>query len=356
MFLNVLVALLVVLVERDLGVLGGELGVEVVPSSGLERWRDLLLEKLLPIYLLEPGVLHDLLRVGLGAQPFALVSAQQFSDEVLGLAGGLGALREPQLALLDQLEHDGLVFVVEGRQALHHLVGQDAQTPPVCTAVAAGVHQDLGAEVLWRATEGHGQLLGLEDLGHAEVGEHHVAVLIHEDVFELQVAVHDVLGVQMAQRQGELRGVELGALLVELARDAQVLEQLAALAVLHDEEELGGRLEGVDQVDQVGVVDVLEDHLLGPGVLELVLLDDVLLADALHGQDLLGVLLLDQHDLAEGSAAEHLEHREVVEHDLFVLLARVERGGLALELLLLALLALQGHFVGGLVHELGFIR
>ena len=46
---------------------------------------------------------------------------------------------------------------------------------------------------------------------------------------------------------------------------------------MHDEVEFVGGLEGVGEADEEGVVDVLEDHLLGFSVLDLVLLDYVVL-------------------------------------------------------------------------------
>ena len=60
-----------------------------------------------------------------------------------------------------------------------------------------------------------------------------------------------------------------------------MLEQLTSSHELHDEENLLWSLEGVDQVDQERVVDVLKDHLFRLGVLNLVLVDDLLLAERL---------------------------------------------------------------------------
>lgn len=63
---------------------------------------------------------------------------------------------------------------------------------------------------------------------------------------------------------------------------------------LHDEVEFVGGLEGVGEADEEGVVDVFQDHLFGLGVLDLVLLYDVVFIYALHGEQLLAVLLFHQ--------------------------------------------------------------
>jgi hypothetical protein len=90
------------------------------------------------------------------------------------------------------------------------------------------------------------------------------------------------------------------------------------------------------------VVDVFEDHLFGLGVLDLVLLDDVVLVDGLHGEELLAVLLLDQQDRPEGALAQHdLGHEVVDGHLLLEVVARVQRLGRLPHHLLLLLLALQ---------------
>lgn len=74
-----------------------------------------------------------------------------------------------------------------------------------------------------------------------------MAVLVEQQVLQLEVAVDDALGVQVAQRADDLRAVEARALLAEGALARQVEEQLAAVRVLHHEAHAVRRLEGVAQ-------------------------------------------------------------------------------------------------------------
>lgn len=62
---------------------------------------------------------------------------------------------------------------------------------------------------------------------------------------------------------------------------------------LHDEIEFVGCLKGISEANQERVVDVLQDHLLCFGVLDLIFLDDVVLDDGLHCKELFGILLFD---------------------------------------------------------------
>ena len=56
----------------------------------------------------------------------------------------------------------------------------------------------------------------------------------------------------------------------------------------------------------------LEDVSLSLGVLDEVLGDELFLIEHLHGVLILGVLLLDEIDLSEGSLSEHFYDFEVV--------------------------------------------
>jgi hypothetical protein len=84
-------------------------------------------------------------------------------------------------------------------------------------------------------------------------------------------------------------------------------------------------LEGVGEADQEGVVDVLEDHLLGLCVLYLVLLHDVVLVYRFHREELFCVLFLHQKDGPEGALSQNYLGDEVVDgHLLFQVVPGVE--------------------------------
>ncbi|GBE59036.1 single-stranded DNA-binding protein, putative [Babesia ovata] len=69
------------------------------------------------------------------------------------------------------------VLVVEGRVAHQHFVDKDAQRPPINGLAVSFVEQNLGGEVLGRATQrvrAH-----LYDLGETEIGQLEVPVAAH---------------------------------------------------------------------------------------------------------------------------------------------------------------------------------
>ena len=99
------------------------------------------------------------------------------------------------------------------------------------------------------------------------------------------------------------------------------------VAQFHHHVQVVRRLEGVPELEDVAVVELLHDLGLGDGIAHLVVADQLLLAHRLHGKDLPCVALTHPEDLAEGAFAEDLKHLEVREgkaslrrRDLFGLL------------------------------------
>ena len=98
------------------------------------------------------------------------------------------------------------VIVVEGVDAGHHFVCQDAQGPPVDRFAVTLIKQNFWREVLWCAAQRISPCLAI--LGEAEVGELEVALRIDEDVLGFEISLDDVLGMQVFKHQGDLRRVE----------------------------------------------------------------------------------------------------------------------------------------------------
>ena len=69
---------------------------------------------------------------------------------------------------------------------------------------------DFRCEILRSPTEGHGNFILLDDLGHSEISQTGIADIIHEDVFRFQVPVNNVFGMQVSQSQQDFRGIEFG--------------------------------------------------------------------------------------------------------------------------------------------------
>jgi hypothetical protein len=88
-----------------------------------------------------------------------------------------------------------------------------------------------------------------EQLGEAEVGDAHAAVLADEDVLGLDVAVHDAVVVRELQRIAQLRHEREHVARGQLALQQQVAQVGAVDELHHQEEELAGLAEVVDADD-----------------------------------------------------------------------------------------------------------
>lgn len=121
--------------------------------------------------------------------------------------------------------------MIKWRQPVHHLIGKDTQWPPISWLVISLSIEDLGGNVLRGPTEGLSKLSISDDLGHAEVGQAYVSVLVHQYVLQFEVSVDEVFVVEVAQCKGHLHHVELGLLFRELLGICQMLEQLATLYI-----------------------------------------------------------------------------------------------------------------------------
>mmetsp|Transcript_36225 Transcript_36225/g.111497 ORF Transcript_36225/g.111497 Transcript_36225/m.111497 type:complete len:369 (-) Transcript_36225:59-1165(-) len=222
-------------------------------------------------------------------------------------------LREVDLPGQDLLVDAHGVLVAEGRLAADHLVDEDAQGPPVHGLAVALVQQHLGRDVLRRAAERVRPRAWLDDLCKAEICELGVAVLAHQDVLWLQVAVDDVLGVDVREGGRRQRGVELGLLVRELAGPPEVHEELASADALHDDVDVAVVLGVAEHVDDEGIVDLRHQPLLVVDVVHLLELDDLLLLHELHGVVLVVLLVLGVLDPAKRAAPQRPDHRKVRE-------------------------------------------
>ena len=114
---------------------------------------------------------------------------------------------------------------------MHHFVGQDSQRPPVSSLVVSSSFQNLGGQVLRSSAEGLGSLAVPDDFGHTEVSQADISIIVHQDVFQLEVAVDEILRVEMSEPQSDLHGIKLGLLFRELLLVGKVLEQLSPLCI-----------------------------------------------------------------------------------------------------------------------------
>ena len=149
-------------------------------------------------------------------------------------------------------------------------------------------------------------------LAKTEVGELNVAFVVDEDVLGLEVAVYDHVGVHVADGVRDLGRVEAHARLRKRALMRQVVEELAAVHVVEHEVELVRRLERVVQADEERMAQIAYEHVaLGHDVLDLVALDDRLLAQHLDRVDLVLELVNGHEHFAERAAADQVQKLKV---------------------------------------------
>ena len=139
--------------HRLLGELGVKVSeVEVVPHVGVKRRLQFLLVEKVPVDGAEERVSHDDVVVPLlRAQSLRLVLLQQTFQKVPSGRGYMWA--ESEGLVENVVVHFGDVAAVEGRESVHHLVGDHAQTPPVHRSTVVLFLEHLGGEVLRGTTE-----------------------------------------------------------------------------------------------------------------------------------------------------------------------------------------------------------
>ena len=98
------------------------------------------------------------------------------------------------------------VIVVEGVNASDHLEREDAERPPIDGLAVALVEEDLGGEILRRATQRVCARLAV--LGEAEIGQSEVALLVNKDILRLQITVDDVQRMQVLEHECDLSCIE----------------------------------------------------------------------------------------------------------------------------------------------------
>mmetsp|Transcript_47960 Transcript_47960/g.71043 ORF Transcript_47960/g.71043 Transcript_47960/m.71043 type:complete len:574 (+) Transcript_47960:355-2076(+) len=253
------------------------------------------------------------------------VHVQEVLDEVHGAAREPRGERE-HLGGVDDLDEDSrLVRVHERGATADELVDQDAQGPVVDAPVVTLGQDELRRQVFGSAAKGVGLDAVLQLLGEAEVSDLEVSVRIDEKILGFEVAVGVLLLVDVCETGRDARSVHAGVVLADALRQrrrlavrehlllVQKAPQLAALNDLEEHVQLVGILERAQKLEDEGVVHGGHALLLGDDVLLLLRLHDVGLVQALHGDDLPGLLVLAQLHAAEGARADGSDDLEVVE-------------------------------------------
>lgn len=145
-------------------------------------------------------------------------------------------VRENDLARANQYSQLMVRLVHEGRAPSRHFVHEDAESPPIDREPVALHIQNLGRQVLSSATEAVCLIFGLlQKLCQTEVRQPNVTIRVHQHVLWLQVSVHDLFGVQIAEGHQDLRADKFNCLLVESLHLVQVVVDVAARDILQEE-------------------------------------------------------------------------------------------------------------------------
>ena len=213
-------------------------------------------------------------------------------------------VREVYGLFLDQLEHLVVVLLacVEGWESDDHLVSEDTECPPVDGERMASLDQNLWRQIIGCATERVGLLIALEYLCETEICQTNISVLVHENVLRLQVTIDNLLAVKMAESHGNLDCVETRPFFWESCDLAQVGEKFTTSDESHYEEHFLFRLENVVHAHQKWVISLHKNVLLQLCRLNLVVLDDNILAQGFHGVGIVCASLLHKEHLAERAA------------------------------------------------------
>mmetsp|Transcript_26502 Transcript_26502/g.57618 ORF Transcript_26502/g.57618 Transcript_26502/m.57618 type:complete len:311 (+) Transcript_26502:246-1178(+) len=240
----------------------------------------------LPVKPLEPRVGLDVVQPpALAPQPLRQVHLQHAGDEVHELAAHVGG--EGVLPLLDFV-HDGHVIahLAEGRPAGHQLVNHHADGPHVHPRAVPLARDHLRGHVL-RGAAHRVRLSVVHALREPQVRHLAVAVLVDEEVLELQVAVHHSELVQVLDGQHDAPRVEprvlLGDAAVGEALALHVGEELAAHHGLHEHVQELRVAERPAQVHHEGGVALQPNLALLVHLRSHLGLHDVVLEEHLHG-------------------------------------------------------------------------
>ncbi len=148
----------------------------------------------------------------------------------------------------------------ERHVAAEQLVQEHAERVQVRVRADRAAHRLLGGHVGGRADGRAGvrqaRGVAVHDGGDPEVQHGDRAVLVHHHVARLEVAVDDRHGVHRAQHGAQLRGHRHGPLPRVRVVFGEVVAEVGAVDVLHDEEQLLARAARVVHGDQARVVDL----------------------------------------------------------------------------------------------------
>mmetsp|Transcript_49103 Transcript_49103/g.153736 ORF Transcript_49103/g.153736 Transcript_49103/m.153736 type:complete len:346 (-) Transcript_49103:119-1156(-) len=229
--------------------------------------------------------------------------------------------RKLQLHLQDLRDEHDVVRALEWWTSDHHFVKENPQTPDVQGVVVATTLDHLRGQVVESPAEGRAEVA--RNGTPAKVGDLEHVFVVDEEVLRLQVAVHDALGVQVAEAPCDLHKVVLGHVFCESATSAspQQLVQLALRAVLQQQIHCIGILKVLVEPQHILVLEVPLNLHFSLHLVDQVSLDHLYLPHGLEGVNVAGSLPAHSANNTEGSlpqgpAGVAVEDLELVEGNL----------------------------------------
>ena len=188
-----------------------------------------------------------------------------------GLELGRHVLWELDGILNDQVDQGVDRVGVKGRRPNKELVDNDSQRPQIDSVVVGQFLHQLWSHVQRSSLDrGEHDGVGRHRPGEPEVTELDDAVCRDKDVLRLHVSMNDAVRVQVVQGVDKLLGYLPHFVLWQVAIVFQDLKQLS-LRKLSDHAELMGGFEGVEQKDDVFMVQSFQDVNLLAQVVEFLL-------------------------------------------------------------------------------------
>mmetsp|Transcript_25481 Transcript_25481/g.64197 ORF Transcript_25481/g.64197 Transcript_25481/m.64197 type:complete len:235 (-) Transcript_25481:648-1352(-) len=168
-----------------------------------------------------------------------------------------GQRKVPVLDLTEQIRH---VLVVERQRPTQKRIQNHAARPNVDLGTGVG----FAADYFWRRVVG-ASAAGFQELPcpHAvrqpKIRDLHVQVCVQEQVFRLQIPVHDVVQVAVLNPADDLLKKPASLRLPQPQFVHDVVEQLTAGHILHHHEKIRRRVQQLVQTNHVRVVQQLQD-------------------------------------------------------------------------------------------------
>ena len=178
---------------------------------------------------------------------------QQSSDEILGAAGDVRG--EMQVDGLNAPVGVHLRGAFEGRFTDQKLVGQNAERPVVHALVVRLIFHHFRRQIVQRAAERFATR-GRRVDGPAEVGDFHLLAQAEQQVFRLDVAMNDFLGMTVNHGVEEFGHVGRRPWLVELALGLQHFVQFSLGGEFQDQIHASFVVEIAVKTQDVGVAEV----------------------------------------------------------------------------------------------------